>query len=168
MFESITINKYIRVKKILIALDYEPPAQKIAETGYAFAKGMNAEIVLLHVLSDANYYASLNYFPVMGYEGFNNLNTLPVENIDFLRKTAQEFLDKSKQHLNDNTITTIIKEGDFAEGIIEAATEINADVIVMGSHGRRGLDKMLMGSVAERVLHKSEIPLFIIPTKNNK
>jgi nucleotide-binding universal stress UspA family protein len=154
------------MKKVLIALDYEPPAQKIAETGYILAKAMNAEIVLLHVLSDANYYASLNYFPVMGYEGFNNISTLPVENIDDLRKTAQEFLDKSKQHLNDDTITTVIKEGDFAEGIIATAAETNADVIVMGSHGRRGLDKMLMGSVAERVLHKSTVPLFIIPTKS--
>jgi len=154
------------MKKVLIALDYEPPAQKIAETGYTLAKAMNAEIVLLHVLSDANYYASLNYFPVMGYEGFNNISTLPVENIDDLRKTAQEFLDKSKQHLNDDTITTVIKEGDFAEGIIATAAETNADVIVMGSHGRRGLDKMLMGSVAERVLHKSTVPLFIIPTKS--
>jgi len=153
------------MKKVLIALDYEPPAQKIAETGYTLAKAMDAEIVLLHVLSDANYYASLNYFPVMGYEGFNNISTLPVENIDDLRKTAQEFLDKSKQHLNDDTITTVIKEGDFAEGIIATAAETNADVIVMGSHGRRGLDKMLMGSVAERVLHKSTVPLFIIPTK---
>ena len=70
--QSLSINIF-RMKKVLIALDYEPPAQKIAETGYALAKGMNAEIVLLHVLSDANYYASLNYFPVMGYEGFNNL-----------------------------------------------------------------------------------------------
>ena len=156
------------MKKVLIALDYEPPAQKVAETGYALAKGMNAEIVLLHVLSDAGYYSSLNYFPVMGYEGFNNFSTVPAENISELRKTAQEFLDKSKQHLNDNAITTIIKEGDFAEGIIATATEINADVIVMGSHGRRGLDKMLMGSVAERVLHKSVIPLFIIPTKDTE
>ena len=156
------------MKKVLIALDYEPPAQKVAETGYALAKGMNAEIVLLHVLSDASYYASLNYFPVMGYEGFNNFGTLPAENINELRRTAQEFLDKSKHHLNDNTITTVIKEGDFAEGIIATAAEINADVIVMGSHGRRGLDKMLMGSVAETVLHKSVIPLFIIPTKNTE
>jgi len=153
------------MKKVLIALDYDPPAQKIVETGYALAKGMNAEIILLHVLSDATYYSSLNYFPVMGYEGFNNLGVLQVDN-DELRKTAQEFLDKSKQHLNDETIVTVVKEGDFAESIIETATELNADVIVMGSHGRRGLDKMLMGSVAESVLHKSIIPLFIIPTKS--
>ena len=153
------------MKKILIALDYDAPAQKIAETGYALAKGMNAEIVLLHVLSDAGYYASLNYFPVMGYEGFNNLSMLQENNVDELRKAAREFLEKSKEHLNDDAITTVIKEGDFAEGIIETAREVGADVIVMGSHGRRGLDKMLMGSVAESVLHKSVIPLFIIPTK---
>jgi nucleotide-binding universal stress UspA family protein len=66
------------MKKVLIALDYEPPAQKIAETGYILAKAMNAEIVLLHVLSDANYYASLNYFPLLGYEVFKNISTLPV------------------------------------------------------------------------------------------
>jgi nucleotide-binding universal stress UspA family protein len=36
----------------------------------------------------------------------------------------------------------------------------------MGSHGRRGFDKILMGSVAEKVLHKTTIPLFVIPTKN--
>ena len=42
---------------------------------------------------------------------------------------------------------------------------MSADVIVMGSHSRSGLDKILMGSVAEKVLHHTSIPLFIIPTK---
>ena len=154
------------MKKILIALDYDPPAQKIAEAGYALAKAMNAQVVLLHVVSDAAYYSSLNYSPIMGYEGFNNLDMISTENADGLRKAAQDYLDKSKQYLKDETIQTVVKEGDFAECILEAATEMNADVIVMGSHGRHGLDKMLLGSVAEQVLHKSTIPLFIIPTKN--
>ena len=154
------------MKKVLIALDYDPPAQKIAETGYALAKAMNAAVILLHVVSEAAYYSSLNYSPIMGYEGFNNLDMISMENVGELRKAAQDYLDKSKQYLNDETIQTVIKEGDFAESILQAATEINADVIVMGSHGRRGLDKILLGSVAEQVLHKSAIPLFIIPTKN--
>jgi nucleotide-binding universal stress UspA family protein len=154
------------MKKILIALDYDPYAQKIAETGYALAKDMNAAVVLLHVVSEAAYYSSLNYSPIMGYEGFNNLDMVSIENVGELRKAAQDYLDKSKQHLNDDTIETIIKEGDFAKGILDAAAEMKADVIVMGSHGRRGLDKILMGSVVEQVLHKTDIPLFIIPTKN--
>jgi len=153
------------MKKVLIALDYDPPAQKIAETGYALAKDMQAEVVLLHVVAEAFYYTSSNYSPVMGYEGFNNLDIVAMANVGELRNAAGDYLNKTKQHLNDSSIQTIVKEGDFAGGILEAAKEVNADVIVMGSHGRRGLDKVLLGSVAEQVLHKSEIPLFIIPTK---
>ena len=154
------------MKKVLIALDYDPVAQKIAESGYALAKSMNAQVVLLHVVSDAAYYSSLNYSPMMGFDSFNSFDILQTGAVDELRKAAIVYLNKSKEHLNDDTIETIIKEGDFGDAIMDAAIEINADIIVMGSHGRRGLDKILLGSVAEKVLHHTTIPLFIIPTKN--
>ena len=62
----------------------------------------------------------------------------------------------------------MVEEGDFAEVILKTARHIHADIIVMGSHSRRWLDKILMGSVTEKVLHRTSIPLFIIPTKGNK
>jgi nucleotide-binding universal stress UspA family protein len=154
------------MKKILIALDYNPSAQKIAETGYALAKSMNALVILLHVVSDAAYYSSLNYSPIMGFDSFSNLDILQTDIVEELKKGAQEYLDKSKQHLGDETIQTVIKDGDFGKSILDAATEMNVDIIVMGTHSQRGLDKILMGSVAGKVLHHSSIPLFIIPTKN--
>jgi nucleotide-binding universal stress UspA family protein len=154
------------MKKILIALDYNPSAQKIAETGYALAKSMNARVILLHVVSDAAYYSSLNYSPIMGFDSFSNLDILQTDIVEELKKGAQEYLDKSKQHLGDETIQTVIKDGDFGKSILDTATEMNVDIIVMGTHSQRGLDKILMGSVAEKVLHHSSIPLFIIPTKN--
>jgi nucleotide-binding universal stress UspA family protein len=154
------------MKKILIALDYDPAAEKIAEKGYELAKSMNAEIILLHVISEPLYYTSANYSPIMGYEGFNNLDMVQLTNVDELKKAAQNFLNMSKQHLGDDSIQTIVVEGEFEESIVGAAKEMNADIIVMGSHGRRGLDKLLLGSVTEQVLHKTDIPLFIIPTKN--
>ena len=154
------------MKKILIALDYDPSAQKIAETGYALAKSMNARVILLHVVSDAAYYSSLNYSPIMGFDSFSNLDIVQTTAVEELKKAAKNYLDKSKQHLGDETIETVIKDGDFGESILDAATEMNVDIIVMGSHGRRGFDKILMGSVAEKVLHKTTIPLFVIPTKN--
>ncbi len=156
------------MKKILIALDYDPPAQKIAETGYALAKAMTAKVVLVHILSEATYYFSPEYSAVMGFEGFNTLSMAPSVNSAELKKAGQDYLDKSKRHLGDDNIQTIIKEGDFASGIVETAKEVNADIIVLGSHGRRGFNKILMGSVAEQVLHKSTIPLFIIPIKDNQ
>ena len=156
------------MKKVLIALDFDPSAQKIAETGYELARSMHAEVVLLHVVADATYYSSLSYSPIMGFDSFSNLDIVQTDAVTGLNEAAQSYLDKSKHYLGDETIQTIVKGGDFGEDILEAATEVNADIIVMGTHSRSGLDKILMGSVAEKVLHKSLIPLFIIPTKNGE
>ena len=154
------------MKKILIAVDYDPSAQKIVETGYALAKSMNARVILLHVTSDAASYSSLNYPSIMGFDNFSNLDMFQPEIVVELKKAAQEYLNKSKQHLGDETIETVVKDGDIGDSILDAATEMNVDVIVLGTHSRRGLDKILMGSVEEKVLHHSSIPLFIIPVKN--
>jgi nucleotide-binding universal stress UspA family protein len=151
--------------KVLIALDYNPSAQKIAETGFTLAKAMQAEAVLLHVMVEASYYASFEYSPIMGFNNFISPDALPPVNFEELKKGAAEFLNKSKEHLGDTGIQTIVQEGEVADTIIKTAKEVQADIIVLGSHSRRGLEKILMGSVAEKVLHHSDLPLFIIPTK---
>jgi nucleotide-binding universal stress UspA family protein len=156
------------MKKVLIALDYGPSAQKVAETGYELAKSMNARTILLHVISDATHYSSVNYPGIMGFDSFNNLDLYQPEVIIELKKAAKEYLDNTKQHLGDETIETALKEGDFADSILETAMEKSVDIIVMGTHSRRGLDKILMGSVAEKVMHHSSIPLFIIPVKKHE
>jgi nucleotide-binding universal stress UspA family protein len=154
------------MKKVLIALDYDPSAQKVAETGHEVAKAMHARSILLHVISGATYYASLNYSPIMGFENFSNV--VETNTAEELKCVAQKYLDRSKQHLKDNEIQTIIGSGEYAETIISTAKEIGADIIVMGTHSRRGLEKILLGSVAENVLHHSAIPLLIIPTKSHE
>jgi nucleotide-binding universal stress UspA family protein len=157
------------MKKVLIALDYNPTAQKVAETGYSLAKSMGAQVILLHVISDPVYYSSVEYSPIMGFTGFDaGTIHLPLDNAEELRKGSQLFLDKSKKHLRDDNIHTLVEEGDFAESILKAAKSHHADVIVMGSHSHRWLDEILMGSVTEEVLHHTTIPLFIIPTKQTK
>ncbi|MBL0309665.1 MAG: universal stress protein [Bacteroidetes bacterium] len=154
------------MKKILIALDYNPSAQKVAETGYQLAKSMDAKVILLHVTSDFKYYSSLNYSPIMGFDSFSNM--IETEGSDELKRMAQNYLDSSKKHLNDETIQTTLRSGDFAKAILDTAAELKADVIVMGTHSRRGVEKILLGSVAEQVLNHSSIPLFIIPTRSKE
>jgi nucleotide-binding universal stress UspA family protein len=154
-----------KVKKVLIALDYNPTAQKVAEVGFSLAKAMNAEIVLLHVISDPVYYSSSEYSPIMGFNGFMETGQLQLDNIEALKKAALHFLDKSKNHLGDKSIQTLIKEGDFAESILKTAKELHADIIILGSHSRKWLENVVMGSVTEKVLRHTPIPLFIIPTK---
>jgi len=157
----------IEMKKVLVAVDLDPTAQKVAEFGYSLAKAMAAEVVLLHVIVDGTFYSKGN-FPIMGYTGFIVspllFNTESEEPII----ESQKYLDQIKIHLNNNALQTLIKEGDAADMIVKAANEISADVIVIGSHSRRWLEEILMGSVTEKVLHRSAIPLFIVPTQHSK
>jgi nucleotide-binding universal stress UspA family protein len=151
--------------KVLIALDYDPTAQKVAESGYSFAKAMDAEVILLHVISDPVYYSSPEYSPIMGFTGYMEMGPVQPDGIEGLKKASQEYLLKISQHLKDETIKIQVKEGDFAETILKTAKAQHADLIVMGSHSRKWLEKIVMGSVTELVLSQTSLPLFIIPTK---
>ena len=147
-------------------MDVEAVQKQIsASRNFDGSKAMNARTILLHVISDATYYSSLNYSPIMGFGGFSNVDTIETDTAAELKRVAQNYLKKSKEYLGDEMIETVVSNGDFAETILKTATRLNVDIIVMGTHSRRGLEKILMGSVAEKVLRHSLIPMFIIPTK---
>lgn len=76
-------------------------------------------------------------------------------------KALAEALEFSKAEGVDAQ-TLVIKGQVSAEGIAETATELKADLIVMGSHGRKGFQKMLMGSFAQDVLRNTELPVLIV------
>jgi nucleotide-binding universal stress UspA family protein len=153
------------MKKILIALDYDPTAQKIAENAYSWAKSMKVQIVLLHVIADPAYYSSLEYSPITGFAGYMDMSNDHLDSIDGLIKASNQYLEKLAQHLGDKKIRTIVKEGDFAKTILNTAKELKADMIIMGSHSRNWLENIVMGSVTEKVLHGTTIPLLIIPVR---
>lgn len=157
--------KLKKMKQILIALDNNGGAKKVAETGYELAKALGAHTILLHVTSHATYYSSPNYSPILGFDSFSTLDMVQTNTVPEFKRKAEDYLDRMKWTLGDATIQTIIKEGDFAENISQTAKEMDADIIVMGTHNRKGLDKILLGSLAENVLHHTLIPLFIIPLK---
>jgi nucleotide-binding universal stress UspA family protein len=154
-----------KFKKVLIALDYDPTAKKVAETGFMMAKAMGAEVILLHVVADPVYYSTAEFSPIMGFSGYTDFGPMQAEATDVLNTASNHFLDKSKHHLGDDTIQTIVVDGDFAESILSTAKKTHADIIVMGSHSRKWLENIVMGSVTEKVLHQTSIPLFIVPTR---
>jgi len=144
-----------KIKKILIALDYDETSQKVAEAGFSLAKTMNADSVLLHVISENPVY----------YSSYLYMRELRVDILTDLKKSTQDFLDKTKKHRGEESIQTVLKEGEIADSILETATELNADIIVMGSHSRKWLENIIMGSEAQNVLKETTIPLFVVPTK---
>ena len=156
-----------KMKKILIALDYDPSAQKVAETGFLFAKTMKAEITLLHVLADPQDYTLTEHVTVMGFAGqLDTSEKLKEETFD-TQKLSQQFLDKSKLYLGDKHIQTLLSEGDCAEAILKVAKKIKVDAIIMGSHSRKWFENIAMGSVTKKVLQNTTIPVLIIPTKKH-
>ena len=149
---------------VLIALDFEQSAQKVAEKGFLLAKTMKASITLLHVIKNQKVYLSTEHVTVIGFAGrLDNSKGSSKESFD-PKKISQQFLDKSKQYLGDNHIQTLLEEGDCTEAILKAANKIRADVIVMGSHSRKWFENTTMGSITEKVLQNTTIPVLIIPT----
>jgi nucleotide-binding universal stress UspA family protein len=145
-------------KKVLIALDYDATSIKVAEEGFSMAQAMHAETILLHVISELPVY----------YSEYTNVHEFRVDVIGDLKTVTQKFLDKVKKHLDDESVTTVYRDGEIAETILKTAKELKADVIVMGSHSRKWLDNIIMGSTAKDVLEETSLPLFIIPTRKRK
>nr|WP_321451353.1 universal stress protein [uncultured Carboxylicivirga sp.] len=156
------------MKKVLIALDYDPTAQKVAKEGFSLAKDMNAEVVLLHVIKEPVYYSSPDYSPIMGFTGYTDMSPLELNSTETLKLASEHYLEKMKQHLGDESIKIFVREGDYDKAILKVAKEIHAHIIVMGSHSRKWLEEILIGSVTEKVLRKTLLPIFIVPTKGKK
>jgi nucleotide-binding universal stress UspA family protein len=154
------------LKRVLVALDFDPSARKVAEYGYSVARTLNAQAFLLHVLAEDVYYSSLEYSPITGFSGFSNADFTLMASSEGLTRASQYFLESTKDYLGDETIESIVEQGDFPDVILKTATRIGADLIVMGSHSRRWLDHILMGSVTEKVMNNTSIPLLIIPIRD--
>lgn len=153
-----------KIKKVLIALDYDQSAKQVAEQGFSMAKAIGAEVILLHVITDLVYYASTEYSPIVGFTGFSDQSLMQFEPKEGLEKATLQFLGKFKDQLGDENIQIVVKNGDFSKTILQTAKEMHADVIAIGTHSRKWLEDVVMGSVTQEVLHQTTIPLFIIPT----
>ncbi|MBK6967225.1 MAG: universal stress protein [Bacteroidales bacterium] len=154
-----------KIEKVLIALDYDPSANKVAESGFSMAKAMNAEVVLLHIIADPVFYSSAEFSPITGFGDYMGLVPMQFDNIDEVKNAANQFLEKIRKHLGDESITTRIEDGEMAVTIVNTAKSLHADVIVMGSHSRKWLENIVMGSVTSEVLQHTTLPVFIIPVR---
>lgn len=150
------------MKKILIAIDYTPAAQKVAEIGYAIAKALKAEVAIAHVITEAAFYA-IDYSPIMGYKGSYTEGAKEV--VQDIKKEAENFLAASVQHLDDKNIQTMVLEGDTMQAILNCCKEWRADMIVLGSHSHHGLDRIFGTDTAHYILKHSGIPMLAIPTE---
>ncbi len=151
------------MKKILIAVDYNPVSEKVAEQGYELAKSLNAEVCLIHVLDDVGFYGA-QYPTFMGYDGYSGMGP-DLDVAMEMRNIAEEFLEKARTHLDDPQVKTHLAEGDTAKTIMAYGEEWGANILVMGTHSHSVLEKLLLGTVAEKILEKTKIPVYLVPVK---
>ena len=145
-------------KKILVPLDGSPLAEAVLPHAQALAKAEGAEIVILRV-------------PVVpNLEMLARSPGLATKIIEDAEIETEEYLkaEVTKLSKEGTKVTSIIREGSIPEMILQVADEMHADVIAMSTHGRSGMQRWLMGSVADRVVHHSHIPVMLIhPFSNN-
>ena len=152
------------MRKVLIAIDYNPCAKKVAESGFKYASAMNAKICIVHAIRDIAYY-SMEYLPVMGFEGFSS--DCVFKNVEQQQNEAKRFLAAVTDYLGSTNIETKVLDGKASETILEFAKEWHADMIVMGSQSHNGLEKLIMGDVVATVVKNAQIPILIVPSDKN-
>ena len=134
---------------ILLATDLHDECKKSAERALSIAEQHGAKLTMVHVVEPLPAYA-------MGYFGSVNIEK---ELVDEAEKNMEDLAKQLSVAKEDQ----IIEIGSVKVAILKAAKDVNADLIVVGSHGRHGLESLL-GSTASGVLHGAECDVLVVRT----
>jgi nucleotide-binding universal stress UspA family protein len=134
---------------ILVPTDGSAGTEKVIDHAAALAEVHDARLHGLYVVDTASW------------------TGLPMESsFESVRETLRQEGERALRQLEgravDVPVRTELLEGSPARCIVEFATERSCDVVVMGTHGRAGVDRLLLGSVAERVVRSSPVPVLTI------
>ncbi|MES2978920.1 MAG: universal stress protein [Pseudomonadota bacterium] len=143
-------------KKILVPVDGSPTSNKAVEAAAQLACDSGGTVLLLHVIEELSY--------LIGYDPYGSISAdLP----GILRDTGKQVLGESSAlagargaSVETRLIDTVGER--LSQVVADAATEWGADLIVVGTHGRRGVGRLLMGSGAEQIIRYAPVPTLVI------
>ena len=143
--------------RIMLATDGSKLSQKAVKSAIDMASKFNAELVAVKVIP--RYVQT--YF-----EGSFTVADIDVKSIEAQWAAgAQQVLDKIATSATAKGVsvkTSVIKSDDISEGLVKAANKMKVDLIVMASHGRKGIKRLLLGSETQNVLTHSEVPVLVL------
>lgn len=143
----------IEIKKILFPLDLTENSSKILDYVLSVSEKYNSLVYLLHVVQDLNRWGKLY---------------VPHPSMDKLQREANEAAKKAMDTICENQLQSCpnfqkkIVSGDPAEEILKVIDSEDIDLLIMGTHGRKGLEHVIFGSVAEKVVKRSPVPVLSI------
>ena len=146
-------------RRILVAVDGSPTSMKGLREAIRLAKDDRAQLFVVHVVNELYAFANL--------EGL----TAGVDIVPALREGGRRVLAKAKAVADKERIRakTLMREtpgGAAADLIVREARKQRADLIVLGTHGRRGLRRAVLGSDAEQVVRRSPVPVLLVRAPN--
>ena len=153
----------MKIKRILIGIDDSKYAQHAAEYGFDIAHSYKAQVGLVHIVEPMVMPVNANPDVMLGASP-QMLGVNEVELLNIQTDAAETLIERTIKTFGKGLEVTHFNEyGDTADGIITCSKEFKADLIVIGTHSRTGLDRLLIGSVAEHVVRHSEIPVLVVP-----
>jgi nucleotide-binding universal stress UspA family protein len=140
-------------KTILFATDFSESSDYAFQYAYALARKFEARLLLMHVINEPVDLRGF-YVPHISFEKLE----------EEIEEGAKKMMEKfCSTHIHDfDNYETLIVPGIPYDEVIKKATENSADLIVLGTHGRTGLDHVLFGSTAEKIVRKSPVPVMTI------
>jgi nucleotide-binding universal stress UspA family protein len=144
----------IEIRNILCPIDFSDYSRRALDHAVAIARWYGSTITVLHVFSAAPVAA---YRP--GPPGFEAFVMTRVDR-DLLLVEMKRFIEQ--ESTPEVAIETSIREGSPASEILKLAAEVKADLLVTGTHGRSGFERLLLGSIVEKVLRKASCPVLTV------
>jgi len=143
----------IGFRRILIAVDESPIAAHAADIGIAMANCLKSEVAFMYVIDSHSVRAG---------EGVSSNDALKMAEL-----AAREFLSAFRERAGTTPpALEFLETGKPSVKIVEAAKCWPADLVVIGSHGREGLGRLLLGSVAESVVRHASCPVLVVRSRN--
>jgi nucleotide-binding universal stress UspA family protein len=143
-------------QSILVALDFTDPSHEAAVCALDLARRLGGSVTFLHVI-DSRY---LSMAPPALVEA-------PALQEERLRKVAHQRLERTLADLPGDAVSKelVVRTGVPSDEIIAEVTARSPDLLVMGSHGRRGLKRAILGSQAEAVMRRTQVPTLIVHSR---
>ena len=142
----------VEIKRILFPYDLTQNASKILPYVLSMSEKYNSMVYLLHVVQDLNKWGKV-YIP------HASMDTFQKEAVEGAEKALDRFCE---EQLGSSDFQRRTVSGDAAMEILKTIETEDIDLVVMGTHGRKGLEHIIMGSVARNVVKKSPVPVMTI------
>ena len=140
-------------QKILVAVDNSEPSMKAAEHGVHLSLQLGATLAVVFVIDTTKVNAE------------TESGALAQDQVAMLKIEASGTLDRIAKKFPECIFDQFIPEGKPSQGIVDIAKDWEADLIVIGTKGKTGLKRLLLGSTAENTIRLSSMPILVVPSK---